>query len=1215
MGLSRRHRIILAILILGAFAQIAQAVLIREGLVVFYGNEVSLGAFYGSWLLWIAIGSLLVFSRPAAPLAAAAQGWLRWLLLALPPVLLLQVLLLRLVRLVLDVSASEFVPLGQLFLSLFLVTIPGSLVLGLAFPLACRALDDATAPNRTVRNVAWLYGADALGALLGGVLFTFVLLRWFGLAGTLGVVMLLLAVAAGLLRGQGAGSRWPHWLPGIIGVLILLPPVGQQLGWQLDRLRFRILHPQMQLLDSLDTRYGHVELARLGNQTSVLQDGRISESFPLPREVQQQAAYLMAQADGARRLLVFGGFAGGLVTELLRYPVQRIDLVQQDRAAFRRILPYLPEADRQALRDPRLRVHFLDGRRFVNEQSPERPYDLVLVLDATPASAYSNRFFTLEFYRRVQQRMAPGGVLCTRVSSASHYLGRTVGGFTGSVYHTLKRVFPEIAILPGDRHLYCAAALPERVSESPEVLKQRYLAIPLDPRPFAADSFHTLLQADEIGYARERLEEVPAELNSDERPVTYYLNMILWGRLTASGLTDALERLRRLGPWPYLLPLLLGVLLWLLRSALEGFERPRLQRQSASLALALLGLIAMAVQLVVLFSYQAHVGFMFQRVALLNGLFMTGLALGAWAGQGVARRGRPVPALAGVLSLVVLALAALPALLVLLGGARGDWQEGGYLLLSALLGLLTGSGFPLAVAAAERERHGVVRSSGIAQAADNLGGAVGGVLTGTLLVPLLGMRWSCWLLAGYGVLALLPLAFARWMPERIGWLARRGHRAFPWSGLGWALLWAVLLVWGWRLFTPDGTARRVHFDDQRLAAVSGSATFEARERPFPHYLGSGGEAGKATVSLSTLAAAPGVRGYAGPLNLLIALDDNGVLRGVRYLDSDETPAYIAGIQQWLERLVGRDLSQRPLARQGIDALSGATVSSRAALAAIDASARAAGRVAFGRDWAPEGGGRERGSPWTEARLLATLALLLLFFPAYLSGSERARLGLQAATLVLLGLWLNSLLTEVDLVNLSLGRWPSPRDNPQRWLLLGFALAGGVLFGQVWCGNLCPFGALQELVSRLGNRLGLRRYPERRLETAMRFLKYLLLAAMLILVWTTGDGRWARFDPMQFLFSGRWPAWAGILAGVVLLASLFHYRFWCRYFCPLGAFLALFNKLALLQRLAPKRRFEHCDLGVRDEYDIDCIRCNRCLTGIDTRRRRRRENRRRKTGLN
>jgi len=87
--------------------------------------------------------------------------------------------------------------------------------------------------------------------------------------------------------------------------------------------------------------------------------------------------------------------------------------------------------------------------------------------------------------------------------------------------------------------------------------------------------------------------------------------------------------------------------------------------------------------------------------------------------------------------------------------------------------------------------------------------------------------------------------------------------------------------------------------------------------------------------------------------------------------------------------------------------------------------------------------------------------------------------------------------------------------------------------------------------------------------------------------------------MQRLFGGL-GGWMLLLATAALLGSLVYVRFWCRYFCPLGAFLALGNKIALLGRLAPKRRFEHCDLGVRGEYDLDCIRCGRCLGGEDTR---------------
>lgn len=352
-----------------------------------------------------------------------------------------------------------------------------------------------------------------------------------------------------------------------------------------------------------------------------------------------------------------------------------------------------------------------------------------------------------------------------------------------------------------------------------------------------------------------------------------------------------------------------------------------------------------------------------------------------------------------------------------------------------------------------------------------------------------------------------------------------------------------------------------------------------------------------TVTLSTMAAAPEVRGFAGPINLLVAVERSGILRGVRYVESDETPSYIAGIEPWLAGLAGRDLRLGPLSLEGVDALSGATVTSRAALEAINRSAQRASRAAFGADLPTA---ETRAGPRLDAAFWATALLLAAFFPAYLSGSERARLVLLVGSVVVLGVWLNTLVTEVDLVNLSLGRVASPAEIPQRWLLLGFVALTLVLFGPVWCGYLCPFGAVQELSSRLGRRLGLRRYPDRHLEHRLRYLKHLLLAAMLIAVWLTGDGLWASFDPMQHAFGGRLGEWMLVLTVAVTLASLVYVRFWCRYFCPMGAFLALGNKLALAQRLAPRRRFEHCDLGVRAEHDIDCLRCNRCLSGLDTR---------------
>ena len=1205
-GLKHPHRIFIALLILGAYAQVLQAMLIREGLVVFYGNEASLGAFYGSWLFWLAVGSLLVIRLRRRAWVRDPVPSLRRILLLLPVLLALQLLALRSVRLFLTVSSSEFVPLGELFLSLFFVTIPGGLMLGIAFPLGCKALRDALradSTNAAVGAVSRLYVADALGALGGGVLFTFVLLRWLGVVETLGVLLLALGLTAWSLHAR---PMWRGWIAGALGaagLVLALSPAAPRLDRALEELRFHSLQPGLELLDTVETRYGHVAVARLGEQFSVVADGQIRESFPLPREVEREAAFFSAQANGPQRVLMLNGFAGGLPAEMLRYPVARVDVLEQDRHGFERVRPFLTAESEAALRDARLSLRFDDGRRFVNRAATDAGYDLVLVLNAAPSSAQSNRYFTRDFYRQVHALLSRGGVFCTRVSGASHYLGKEVGSYTGSVYRTLREVFPYIAIVPGDVQVFCASKSAGRVSEAPAELERRYLALPLDEHRFPAASFYSLLPAEEIAYLRDRLEESEGKVNRDERPVTYYLNMVLWGKLSASGFVHWLERLRDMGPWPYLLPPLLLVGLWLLRSGMEGFSRPALLRGGTVFLLFLLGLIAMAAQLAVLFGYQSQVGFMFERVALLNGIFMTGLALGAGTGRWLAERVPPVTTLGIAMLLVTAGATSLPPALVALGALGGTTQELGYPGLSFLVGLLTGAGFPLGVHLAHRNLGDVVRSGGISQAADNLGGAVGGLITGALMVPLLGVEATCRVLATLALIALVPLLFARLAPDAIAARGERSFRSLPWNGpgpsLGWGLIFVVLLVYGWQQLERGAEpGPRVLFDDARLSQIGGAERFELKTDPFPYYLGfSPGTRSADSLALSTVAAAPEVKGFAGPVNVLFSLDRVGTLGGLSYVDSNETPSYIAGIEQWLDGLAGEDLGSGPLSLERVDAMSGATVSSRAVLEAINRSARRASEAAFG-DPIPIPADEPKGR--LDAAFWATLALLLVFFPVYLSGSEHLRLALQAATLGVLGFWLNTPITEIDLVNLSLGHAAPPWENPQRWLLIGFIGVTALLFGQVWCGYLCPFGALQELASRMGRRLGLRSYVDRRLDRRMRWLKFLLLALVLVAVWVGDDATWASFDPMQHAFGGRLGGWMLALVILAVGGSLFYVRFWCRYFCPMGAFLALGNKVALLHRLVPKRRFEHCDLGVRAEFDLDCIRCYRCLSGRDTR---------------
>jgi len=141
---SLRPAVLLAILVLGVCSQIIQALLIRESLVIFYGNEVSLGVFFGGWLFWVAVGSWALPRLQRRSWVDDSRLALARILVLLPVLVAVQVAAVRAVRALFDIPSIELVPLGDLVLWEALVTLPGSLALGLAFPLACKAARSAS---------------------------------------------------------------------------------------------------------------------------------------------------------------------------------------------------------------------------------------------------------------------------------------------------------------------------------------------------------------------------------------------------------------------------------------------------------------------------------------------------------------------------------------------------------------------------------------------------------------------------------------------------------------------------------------------------------------------------------------------------------------------------------------------------------------------------------------------------------------------------------------------------------------------------------------------------------------------------------------------------------------------------------------------------------------------------------------------------------------
>ena len=175
--------------------------------------------------------------------------------------------------------------------------------------------------------------------------------------------------------------------------------------------------------------------------------------------------------------------------------------------------------------------------------------------------------------------------------------------------------------------------------------------------------------------------------------------------------------------------------------------------------------------------------------------------------------------------------------------------------------------------------------------------------------------------------------------------------------------------------------------------------------------------------------------------------------------------------------------------------------------------------------------------------------------------------------------------------------------PFYWL--GAIAAYGLIAGRGFCGWFCPFGTLNDLLS----------FRKVKIWRTGSFGKYVILGGTLVAAWAFADTLFCKICPaatieasIPYLFLGvatvnapfliHVASFAVTLIGMILIA-----RFWCRYLCPMGALLSLFNRVSLLHlELRTDRCVEcgacavRCPMGIEPHVDHDdhnCIKCGAC----------------------
>ena len=231
-----------------------------------------------------------------------------------------------------------------------------------------------------------------------------------------------------------------------------------------------------------------------------------------------------------------------------------------------------------------------------------------------------------------------------------------------------------------------------------------------------------------------------------------------------------------------------------------------------------------------------------------------------------------------------------------------------------------------------------------------------------------------------------------------------------------------------------------------------------------------------------------------------------------------------------------------------------------------------------------------------------VAFSALAFTSFFRKSARLKYVTLIASVIYIGFWKSTLLSIVNVFGLVGGTLPIFRYSLAWYLLAAITVISTVLWGRVYCGRICAFGALTQLMDRVVPSKWRVTVPGA-IERRAAWIKYGILAGVLTYFMVTRDPLIYPYVEPFWLFGiyGKSVAlWVGL--GVLLVATVFVRNLYCRFLCPLGAALGVLSTLTVfrIKRWSECKTCKICEKAcewgaIRGPQIIltECVRCDDC----------------------
>jgi predicted membrane-bound spermidine synthase len=695
--------------IVGFTANLAQVSLFRFFMGLFYGTEMHLGIFLAIWLAGISFGGYLGGRKTLS---------LPWLLNFIILTSIFAFVAVYSGYRFLPDPEGGFLPFQPVVIFMLFCILPVSMLIGMLLPAMIARSD---------RSLGIYYSYEAIGGFIGGIFFSLIL------GGTANPIICLLSLPIPIIAALTL--LYPGYLKGVLLILILVPAIffkSPDIAEKIENNYWQMANKNLELLKTAETPYQKLQLCSYHEQKSLFSNGMFSYSWPLAESAEEKVHSFVTALKNFDEILILGAPTPDVVKEFLKYPQLNLTIVELDAKVFD-FLEYNAEIRKS------VKLVIDDPRSFLNSTGAK--YDGIMIYPVSPVTLAGNRLFTIEAFTAMNRCLKPTGVLSLQVSGTENYLGSIKEQIILSTWQGLGKIFRMRTAFPGSTITFFASQSENVIPPDVKGFINRFKQREIKTLTFYPMSFFNILQPFRVKELKSWLDrDVKAKLNTDAHPESFTQQLELWNIYSGASVNRVMSWLQQRTLKQLIFSVILvgmAVLLLLL-----VFRPESAMRKTIAGGVAISGATGLFSEIILILLYQNSYGAAYQMSAFFFGVYMLGLASGAWlfgrfaAEKTALKRLKLVKVLQAIFTLSCILLV--------------DQTSFHSVFLIAIaifaISFLDGIEFPVADKLLRTLGQTPSSSAGMLLFSDNAGALAAGLVSGLWLLPTIGMKGSFFLL-------------------------------------------------------------------------------------------------------------------------------------------------------------------------------------------------------------------------------------------------------------------------------------------------------------------------------------------------------------------------------------------------------------------------------------------------------------------------------------